>query len=142
MNGMKHEDVMRELEEWIYNFNGTAKQFCALCDAIARLREKNAEIERMRGIFAELEEVRLEYLEGKYTEADMVVQLYLIRKKYEEGRKKTNLIDGHLLLKELKEWREQITPDHQDPVVEGETLEGVEHMVRRLMGITEEDDDQ
>ena len=51
-----------------------------------RFAEKDAEIERMRGIFAELEEVRLEYLEGKYTEADMVVQLYLIRKKYEEGR--------------------------------------------------------
>ena len=138
MNEMKHED---------------ARSGCSLCykchececankpspdEYDALLCEKDAEIERMRGILAELEEVRLEYLEGKYTEADMVVRLYLIRKKYEEGRKKTNLIDGHLLLKELKEWREQIPPDHQDPVVECETLEGVEHMVRRLMGITEE----
>lgn len=46
-NEMKPEDVMRSLEEWIYNFNGTAKQFCALCDAIAILREKDALIKML-----------------------------------------------------------------------------------------------
>ena len=48
MNEMKPEDVMRALEAWIYDFNGTAKQFCALCDAITLLREKDAEIERLK----------------------------------------------------------------------------------------------
>ena len=54
MNELKPEDVMRELEAWIYDFQGTSTQFCALCDAITLLRayqsenaEKDAEIERL-----------------------------------------------------------------------------------------------
>lgn len=45
MNELKHEDVVRELEAWIYDFKGTATQFCALCDAITLLREKDATLE-------------------------------------------------------------------------------------------------
>jgi hypothetical protein len=48
MNELKPEDVMKALEEWIYDFKGTVTQFCTLCDAIALLREKDAEIERLR----------------------------------------------------------------------------------------------
>jgi hypothetical protein len=54
MNELKPEDVMRALEAWIYDFKGTATQFCALCDAITLLKkyqaenaEKDAEIERL-----------------------------------------------------------------------------------------------
>lgn len=57
MNELKTEDVMRELEAWIYDFQGTSTQFCALCDAITLLSayqsenaEKDAEIERLRAM--------------------------------------------------------------------------------------------
>ena len=59
-----------------------------------------------------------------------------------KNKKHAKMIDGRKLIKKLKEWREQITPDHLDPIVEIETLENVELLVRFIMGITEEDDEQ
>ena len=49
---MKHDDVVKVMKEWIYNFQGTAKQFCALCDAITLLEENAALIERQTGRWA------------------------------------------------------------------------------------------
>ncbi len=62
MNELKPEDVMSALESWIYDFKGTATQFCALCDAITLLKkyqaenaEKDAEIERLKAHNKELD---------------------------------------------------------------------------------------
>ena len=42
-------------------------------------------------------------------------------------------IDAERLLILLKDWRDSIPIDHRDPVVEYETLECVEDLVRALM---------
>ena len=38
-----------------------------------------------RGIFEEIEQLRLEFLTEKITGADLVVKLFLLKKKYTEG---------------------------------------------------------
>lgn len=48
-------------------------------------------------------------------------------------KKPRHMIDGDELIRELEEWRGRITADHRDPIVEDETLEIVEYLVRRLM---------
>lgn len=57
MNELKPEDVMRALEYWVRNFDGQITDYVVLCRALALLREKDAEIERLK---AEVAQVRTE----------------------------------------------------------------------------------
>ena len=72
------------------NDNGLRCRACWIDDAIDIVEEApEADVaprsEVAREIFEEIEQLRLEFLTEKITGADLVVKLFLLKKKYTEG---------------------------------------------------------
>lgn len=109
MNELKTEDVMKALEEWIYNFKGTANQFCTLCDAITLLREKDAEIEGLKLDIEVLDADLSRYTESvvqmcEATRAKAITEFAERLKKYYDALK-SGLVSYHIdqIAKEMRE---------------------------------------